>query len=171
MRVQDIMRREARVCGLDTDVATIGRVMAEVGCGVLPVVAAERVVGMITDRDICLALARLDRRPSEVQAQDVISGELFTCGAEDQITEALETMRIFGIRRLPVVDGEQRLLGILSLDDVILEARALGAEGFDGPFYADIARTLKGICGRSLPALPFNATNSSNSSPAIASWG
>ncbi|HYU33360.1 MAG TPA: CBS domain-containing protein [Thermoanaerobaculia bacterium] len=146
MRVRDIMKGEVRLCGLDTDAGTAGRLMAEAGCGCLPVLAMNRVVGMITDRDICLALAKLDRKASEVQVREVITGELFTCGADDHIAEALETMRIFGFRRLPVVDDEQKLLGILSLDDLILESRALGAEGFDGPFHTDIARTLRGIC-------------------------
>jgi CBS domain-containing protein len=130
--------------------------MAEAACGFLPVVIQGKVVGMITDRDICLALTKLDRKPSDVQVQDVISGELFTCGTDDHIAEALETMRIFGFRRLPVVDDEQRLLGLLSLDDLILESRALGAEGFEGPFHSDITRTLKGICRRA-PSLAMAA--------------
>jgi CBS domain-containing protein len=156
MRVRDMMRCEVPVCGLDTDAGTAGRRMAEAGCGFLPVVARGKVVGMVTDRDLCLALAKLDRKPSEVQVQDVISGELFTCGTDDHIAEALETMRIFGYRRLPVIDEEQRLLGILSLEDLILESRALGAEGFDGPFHSDITRALKGICSRA-PSLAMAA--------------
>ncbi len=153
MKVQDVMKNEVHVCGLDSDLGTAGRRMAETGCGALPVVSGDRVVGMITDRDICLALARQDRRPADVEVRAVISGEIFTCGADDHVAEALETMRIFAVRRLPVVDDEQRLLGILSLDDLILASRAVGAEGFDGPFHADIARTLKGICSHSA-ALP-----------------
>ena len=154
MKVRDIMRREARVCSLETTLAEVGRVMAEVGCGVLPVLGGDRkVVGMITDRDVCLALAEMDRKPSEVRVQDIVSGELYTCREDDHIAEAMETMRIFGVRRLPVLDEGQQIEGILSLDDVILQARALGSEGFEGPFYSDIARTLKGICSHAVPAL------------------
>jgi len=155
MRVRDIMRSEARVCSLATTLDEAGKTMAEAGCGFLPVLTASgEVVGAITDRDVCLALTQRDRKPSEVEVQEVISGELFTCRADDQIAEALETMRSFAVRRLPVVDDEQRLEGILSLDDVILEARALGPESFHGPLYSDVARTLKGICGRSLAGMP-----------------
>jgi CBS domain-containing protein len=153
MKVLDIMRSEARVCGLETTLEAAGKTMAEAGCGFLPVLTSNgQVVGAITDRDMCLALVRSDRKPSEVEVQEVFSGELYTCRAEDEIAEALETMRAFGVRRLPVVDDQQLLEGILSLDDVILEARALGPESYQGPFYSDVARTLKGICGRSLPA-------------------
>jgi CBS domain-containing protein len=154
MKVRDIMRREARVCNLDTTLDVAGKTMAEVGCGVLPVLmGGGQVAGVITDRDICLALTARDKKPSEVQVQEVVTGELYTCRAEDDIAEALETMRIFAIRRLPVVDDAQCLEGILSLDDVILEARALGSESYEGPFYSDVARTLKGICGRAVPAV------------------
>jgi CBS domain-containing protein len=153
MKVRDIMRREARVCSLETTLDVAGQVMAEVGCGVLPVLSgAGQVAGVVTDRDICLALTTRDRRPSEIQAREVISRELYTCQADDDIGEALETMRIFGVRRLPVVDQTQSLEGILSLDDIVLEARALGPESYQGPFYSDIARTLKGICSRAMPS-------------------
>lgn len=154
MRVQTIMTREPRTCSPETDLATAGRAMAQVGCGVLPVVdAGNRVVGVITDRDICLALANRDEKPSAIRVQDVISGEVYSCTSEDHIVEALDIMRAFGVRRLPVVDMENRIRGILSLDDIVLEARALGAEDFTGPFYSDIARTLKAICSHPMPAL------------------
>jgi len=154
MRVQSVMKREARTCSPETDLATAGRAMAQVGCGVLPVVdAGNRVVGVITDRDICLALANRDEKPSAIRVQDVISGEVYSCNSEDHIVEALDTMRAFGVRRLPVVDMENRIRGILSLDDIVLEARALGAEDFTGPFYSDVARTLKAICSHPMPAL------------------
>jgi CBS domain-containing protein len=154
MKVYSVMKREPRTCAPEADLAAVGRVMGEVGCGVLPVVdAGRRVVGIVTDRDICLALASRDERPSAVRVQDVISGEVYSCNADDEITEALNTMREFGVRRLPVVDLDNRVQGILSLDDVVLEARALGSEQFTGPFYSDIARTLKAICSHPMPTV------------------
>ena len=93
------------------------------------------------------------RRSAAVLVRDVISGEVYSCTSEDEVTEALNTMREFGVRRLPVVDMENRIEGILSLDDVVLEARALGSEHFTGPFYSDIARTLKAICSHPMPAV------------------
>jgi CBS domain-containing protein len=148
------MRHEARVCELESTLDVAGRTMAQVGCGILPVLAGTgEVVGVITDRDICLALTERNKQPSEVRVSEVVSGELYTCRADDDLVEALDTMRIFGVRRLPVVGEAQRLEGILSLDDVVLEARALSAESYEGPFYSDIARTLKGICGHTLSAV------------------
>jgi CBS-domain-containing membrane protein len=153
MRVRDIMKAEARVCSLQTNLADAGKIMSDVGCGVLPVVdPMQRVVGVITDRDICMVVSKRDVKPSDLKVQDVISGEAYTCMADEEIGEALHTMREFAVRRLPVVDETNRLQGILSLDDIVLEARAIGSEMFTGPFYSDIARTLKAICSHPTPA-------------------
>lgn len=154
MRVLDIMRREVRVVGPGTDLVTIGRLMAEVGCGIVPIVTEdERVVGVLTDRDLALELARRDRRASEVTARQAMSGEVWSCAAGDDIADALAKMAHHKVRRLPVLDPEGRLLGLLSLDDVVLHAKAFGAEGFTGPYYADIARTMRAICEHSLPVV------------------
>lgn len=154
MRVYSVMKREPRTCTPATDLATAGRTMAQVDCGFLPVIdAANKVVGLVTDRDICLAVTLRDELPSAIRVQDVISGEVYSCSADEEITEALNTMREFGVRRLPVLDMAGRIEGILSLDDIVLEARALGSEQFTGPFYSDIARTLKAICSHPMPAV------------------
>jgi CBS domain-containing protein len=154
MRVYSVMKREPRTCTPETDLATAGRTMAQVDCGFLPVIdAGRRVVGLITDRDICLGVTLRDELPSAIRVKDVISGEVYSCTADEEITEALNTMREFGVRRLPVVDMAGRIEGILSLDDIVLESRALGSEQFTGPFYSDIARTLKAICSHPTPAV------------------
>lgn len=154
MRVYSVMKREPRTCTPETDLATAGRIMAQVDCGFLPVIDPDhRVVGLVTDRDICLAVTLRDELPSALKVQDVISGEVYSCTADEEVTEALNTMREYGIRRLPVLDMAGRIEGILSLDDIVLEARALGSEQFTGPFYSDIARTLKAICSHPMPAV------------------
>lgn len=152
MRVREIMRSEARFCYPWTDLAVAGRTMAEVGCGFLPVVDLDRrVVGVLTDRDICLALTARDRKPSEMTAQEVIAGEVFTCATNDDLTDALAVMSACKVRRLPVLDDAGRLEGILSIDDIAVASRALGPHDYTGPFYSDVAKTLKAICGQ--PAL------------------
>ena len=152
MRVQDIMRREVRVVGPGTDLATVGKLMKEIDCGVVPVVGDdERVVGVLTDRDLAIELARRDRRPSEVAVRQAMTGDVWSCAGGDDIADALAKMAHHKVRRLPVLDAEGRLLGLLSLDDVVLHAKAFGVEGFSGPYYADIARTLMAICEHSLP--------------------
>ena len=154
MKVSDIMKREARTCFWWSDLATAGRVMAEIECGALPVLnELGQVMGLFTDRDICLATAGRDAKPSSIRAGELLNGDLYTCAADQEVHEALWIMQEFGVRRLPVVDSSNRLEGILCLDDAAVVAQPLGPEDYTGPFYSDIARTLKGICSHPLPAV------------------
>ncbi len=145
-RVSDIMRRDVAFCSPSTSLEKVGNMMAEAECGFLPVVDGGRVVGVITDRDLGLALARRDQRASAVQAREAMSANVVACEVTEPVASALERMRERGVRRLPVLDPEQRLEGVLSLDDVALAARALEEQGLGTPLYPEIARTLQGIC-------------------------
>lgn len=153
MKVHDIMKREPCYTTPGADLAKVGRLMADAGCGFLPVVGdEERVVGVLTDRDVALAVTTRDRKPSEIQVREVMSGEVWDCGPDDDIREALGVMRERKVRRLPVLTHD-RLEAILSLDDVVLEAQAVETESFKGPFYSDITRTLKAINLHQTPAV------------------
>ncbi|MCB1035294.1 MAG: CBS domain-containing protein [Acidobacteria bacterium] len=153
MKVRDLMKSQPRTCTLDDDLGTCGRTMEEVGCGVLPVLDGRRVAGILTDRDICLALADRDAKPSGVKAKEVISGQVFSCRDSEELRSALRTMRERQVRRLPVVNEGGALVGLLSLDDVVLESRAVAATTADGPLFADVALTLKAINQHPLPAV------------------
>jgi CBS domain-containing protein len=111
------------------------------------------VVGVITDRDICLAVTRGNRGAAEIQVGEVSSRPPHTCRASDDVRDALAIMRKRRVRRLPVVGERGELVGLLSLDDVVLAARALETEEFRGPFYVDIVETLKAITRRQVPAV------------------
>lgn len=153
MRVKEIMRSEPRICGPDDSAHTAGRLMAEIGAGWLPVVSEGRPVGVVTDRDLCLALAQADRRPSELRVVEAMTPAVHGCRAGDDVREALAAMREHRVRRLAVLDDEGRLAGMLALDDVVLEAQAVPTEGFAGPFYADISNTLRAVVYQPLPAV------------------
>jgi CBS domain-containing protein len=147
MKVRDIMTRDVRRCRPEDDLATVGTTMAEAGCGVLPVVNShEEVIGILTDRDICLVLADFDRPASDVRVGEAMTIGSHICRAGDDVETALFEMARHKVRRLPVVGPDRRLQGILSLDDVVLHAKMLATEGFRGPFLVDIGRTLRAIC-------------------------
>lgn len=157
MKVREIMKREIRVALPGTDLARVGAMMLEAGCGSVPVIDdADEVIGMITDRDICIAVSRWDERPSQITVREAMSADVYTCRPDDDVQDALRVMRNHRVRRLPVVDVRNRLEGILSIDDVVLFARGgqtLQSEGFRGPFYADVALTLKAICEHPAPTV------------------
>src|SRR6516162_5979831 len=113
--------------------------------GILPVVSpAGKVVGMITDRDICMAAVTKHRDPTNIRVKEVMSGKVYGCSPDTDIREALKIMQQKQVRRLPIISAETgRLEGILSMNDVALKAKAdpkteLSAE--------DVENTLRAIC-------------------------
>lgn len=152
MQVHQMMRHEARTCGPDDTAQTAGKLMAEVGCGWLPVMWDRRPVGVVTDRDLCLALAENDRKPSELKVAEAMTKAVYGCVAADDIREALSVMRERRVRRLVVFSEDGSLAGMISLDDVVLEARPFETPGFTGPFYSDITATLRAVVRRPLLA-------------------
>lgn len=146
MRVRDIMKRHPRVARLQESLATVGKAMAEVDCGVLPVLdEQEVVVGVVTDRDICLALATRDSKPSDLTVEAVMSRPVYTSGPDATVAAALATMRERQVRRLPVVTETGEIEGLLCLDDVAREAVELVGDEPGRPAYTDIAETLAAI--------------------------
>lgn len=124
MRVRDVMTKRTVSCACDTTISAAAEMMWKYGCGFLPVIGeGGNVIGVITDRDISIALGVGNRRPSELHVKDVMGRKLFTCTAEDSVHTALTTMRAEGLRRLPVVDPEGGLAGVLSIDDLALKAQ------------------------------------------------
>ena len=123
MKVKELMTSDVKCCDLNTNLAAAARIMWEEDCGAIPVTDGRgKVVGLITDRDICIAGATRSRTEGEIPVQEVISKSLFSCAPGDDVRGALETMRVQKVRRLPVVDQAGRLMGIVSLHDIALHA-------------------------------------------------
>jgi CBS domain-containing protein len=144
MKVRDLMTSKVRSCRLETNLAEVGKEMWEGDCGALPVVNDEgRVTGIITDRDIAIALATRGRPAGEVAVREVTGDRAQTCLADDDATVALETMKAYKVRRLPVVDADGHLRGVLSLNDVVTHAGAASP--------TEVVRTLASICEHGHP--------------------
>jgi len=142
MKVQDVMVRGVRFCDSATNLATVAKIFWEQGCGALPVVENGRAVGMITDRDIAIALGTRNTKAGETLVNEVALPKVFFCLPQDDIHTALNTMRAQQVRRLPVVDNEGALVGILSLDDIVLFAEEKPATELT---YGDVIDTMKAI--------------------------
>lgn len=122
MKVKDVMTETVRTCTPETNLADAAREMWIGNCGVLPVVDGRReVVGVITDRDICIATGCRRRDPATILVSEVITNRAYTCSADSDVIQALEVMRQQDVRRLPVLDGAGKLCGVLSMDDVALK--------------------------------------------------
>jgi CBS-domain-containing membrane protein len=108
---------------LDANLGMATELMWKGNCGFLPVVDAEKkVCGVITDRDICVALGTRNQTAGQVLVEEVVQRKVCACSAEDDIHVALQTMREGHVRRLPVVDFYGNLAGVVSMDDLLLRA-------------------------------------------------
>ena len=150
MRVEQIMSSSPLACGPDTMLSDVALLMWEGDCGFIPIVDPRRhVVGVITDRDICIAAGTRKRPPAHIRARELMDHDVACCDAADDIQAALETMRRRGVRRLPVTGPDGVLAGVLSIDDVVAEA---GGEA-TGISSGDVVDTLKTLCTHRLSAL------------------
>ena len=153
MKVKDVMTREVKTCMPDTNLAAAAMIMWENDCGVVPVVHSDgKVIGMITDRDICMAVATKNRRTSEVAVSEVFIGNRYACTPDDDIRDALKIMRAERVRRLAVINVRGALEGILSLNDVVLYAQESKSKKSTDLSYEDVINTLKAICAHRVPA-------------------
>jgi CBS-domain-containing membrane protein len=144
MIVKDLAVFDVKSCSPDTELATAAKIMWDGDCGAVPVVNDERkVVGMVTDRDICIAAATRAARPSDIHVKDVMSCEVATCGIDDDVQVALSTMKEARVRRLPVLDGQERLAGIISMNDLVMRAECRPGADVQGKAFLD---TMKAIC-------------------------
>ncbi len=154
MNARDIMTTDAAYCLPETNLASAAASMWERNCGVLPVVDENmHVKGMITDRDICIALATRDRLASEVTVGEVSSGIAFACRPDNNIQTVLSTMRHHRVRRVPIVEEDGRLAGIVSIDDLARFARARRDAHYSGVTFADVIEAHKAMTASPLPSI------------------
>jgi CBS domain-containing protein len=129
MKVKEAMHKDAKWVSPDTPISRIAKMMKDLDVGALPVGKDDRLVGMVTDRDIiCRAFAD-SADPSRLTAGEVMTKGIVYCKADEDIEDALRLMESKQIRRLPVIDDNKRMVGMLSLGDVShAVARTLSGE-------------------------------------------
>jgi CBS domain-containing protein len=149
MRIGDLMSKDVRVCGADEPMTEAARIMWEEDCGCVPVIGGEDrrvLVGIITDRDVCMAAYTRGKPLAELRVAEAMSRDVRTCGPGDTLAAAEGAMRAAQVRRLPVVDGAGQLLGIVSLSDIAREFARLRARGAKGVSAVELGELLAGIC-------------------------
>jgi len=119
MLVKQAMSGEVRIAKSDQTIRDAARMMAELDCGCLPVREGDRLVGMITDRDIAVR-AVAEGKSLKTPIRDVMSPEVKYCFEEADLDEVAQNMADIKVRRLPVLDSNKRLVGMLSLGDIAL---------------------------------------------------
>lgn len=160
MKVREVMTPDPKAIWLTESLADAAQLMWENDCGVLPIIKdGRKVVGLITDRDICMAAAIRQANPAGISVEEVMTGQVYSVNSEDDVAEALQAMQQHRIRRLPVVNAEGELEGILSMNDIVLKAGETNGDAAQIS-YGDVVRTYQGICQHPLPATSTTAVPS-----------
>lgn len=121
MKVQDVMTKDVVFCTPQDNLAIAAELMRQRDCGVLPIVDDERkVIGIVTDRDICLAAASGNAKLSEIKAEDFTREKIVLVKENEKIEDALKKMKKNRVKRLPVASQDCILIGIISVTDVLL---------------------------------------------------
>lgn len=128
MKVREAMTREVRLVRPDQTIREAANLMAQLDVGALPVEESDRLVGMITDRDIAVR-AVAQGRNADTPIRDVMSREVKYCFEDQTIDEVTRNMADIRVRRLPVLNRDKRLVGILSLGDLAIDASAQDEAG------------------------------------------
>jgi CBS domain-containing protein len=119
MKVKDAMHKGVDWVSPDTPVTELAKLMRENDIGAVPIGENDRLVGMVTDRDIvCNGLARDGFDPGRTPARDVMTPGIHVCREDDDIAKAVQHMERLQIRRLPVISRSKRMVGMLSLGDI-----------------------------------------------------
>ena len=160
MKVKDVMKETPYYCQPENNLGSATELMWDANCGFLPVESAEgKVIGTITDRDICIALGTRNRLAGEVTVAEVLSGSrLYSCEPNDDIHMALQTMMEAKIRRLPVMAQNGTLVGVLSMDDILFRAEPR-SPGKEPELSSDeVVRTFRSIAQRGYPEVKAKGT-------------
>ena len=123
MQVREMMTPNAECTTPDATIKEAAERMKALDVGSLPVCEADRLIGMITDRDITIRSAAAGRDPKTHRVREVMSADVVCCFDDQSVSEATEKMREKQIRRLPVLNRSKKLVGIISLGDLAVETR------------------------------------------------
>jgi CBS domain-containing protein len=139
------MTQPAQVCHPASNLAEVAMKMYDGDLGAVPVVdESAHLVGMITDRDICIALATRHRRAEELTAADVMRRDVFSVEPHQDVREAMRLMAREQIRRLPVLGEDGRVKGVLSVNDLVMGIRSRARSGSE-PTTHEVLELLQAI--------------------------
>lgn len=153
MRVAEIMSRQPVTCAPEDSGAQAARLLWDHDCGALPVVTGDhhRVVGMITDRDLCMAALLQGRRLADIEVASAMSRTVWACHPEDLALPVARLMAVHRVRRVPVVNWADELMGLVSVGDLARVAlRGLG--DLDTAELARLVAALTGTTGDEVAA-------------------
>lgn len=147
MKIKDWMSKPAVSCGPGATLEEAARLMWEGDLGIVPVIGSGgELVGILTDRDACMGSYIRGRALNAVRVSETMSRDVCSCRASESIEQALFRMRERQVRRLPVVDEENRLIGVLSMNDIVRGIARLSAGTLRSDLAGLLVETMASIC-------------------------
>ena len=152
MKVKKVMTVDPAAVWITDSLRTAAQTMWQNDCGILPIIRdGQIVVGLITDRDVCMATAMRDRPQSNISVEEVMSRSIFSVMPDDDVHKALELMQEHKVRRLPVLNVDGELKGMLSMNDLVLRAEEATGKKKPQLSFHDVVKTYQAICQHPLP--------------------
>jgi CBS domain-containing protein len=146
MRIEDVMTQNVMTCCETDSASEAARIMWERDCGCVPVVDDEgRAIGMVTDRDLLMASYTRGLDLREIEVRSVMSRDVQACHRQDDVQDAEYRMAQAQVRRLPVIDGARRVVGLVSLGDLARARQRTPAGRVAEHVLSDVAKTLAAI--------------------------
>lgn len=136
MKILEIMTRDPELIDPNSSIRDAAKRMRDENIGALPVGENDRLVGMVTDRDIAVRGVAEDRTPATTTVRDVMSQKIFYCFEDDNVEDAARCMADNQVRRLPILNRDKRLTGIVALADIAQsgeECETIALEGVSEP--------------------------------------
>jgi CBS domain-containing protein len=148
MKVKDLMITDVKVCADYNSLNTAAEIMWDFDCGSVPVLdKGGHVIAMVTDRDVCMAAFFQGQPLSSIPVTTAMSKELYSCRPDDDLATAETLMREHSVRRLPVVDSNRRIVGILALNDLAREEERERTMRLTAQISAaEVTRVLAAVC-------------------------
>jgi CBS domain-containing protein len=122
MRVSEVMTRQVELTKPDDTIEQAAKLMAKIDAGVLPVADGDRLVGMVTDRDIAIRAVAEGKGPRDAKVRDVMTANVKYCFEDEDLDQVAKNMGEIQVRRLPVMNRDKRLVGVVSLGDIAFQA-------------------------------------------------
>lgn len=140
MRAKDLMTYPVLTCHVNDSLSIAANIMWDYDCGVVPVVNDEgKLTSIITDRDICMATYLQNRSPSDILVNSAMSSHAITASADASAEDIERLMAQHQVRRIPIVDGDGKPIGIVSMADIAIAAARPGTTLREGRLLSTLA--------------------------------
>ena len=140
MKIKEMMTKNVKVLPRNATVREAAKLMKDIDVGSIPVTENDQIVGMVTDRDIVLRSTAEGHNPGDVTVGDIMTGEFFFCYEDEDVKQAARVMSDHQVRRLPIVNRQNQLVGIVSLGDLSVDA---GSDKVSGQTLENISKPAK----------------------------